>query len=107
MQRLHLRTCTTHLVLLIHVGTLLDELRNIFGHVVLRRSKERVLAAMLAQHRLHVILLGLVERSLAFLRGGVVSARLVRGNALVRGVDLSAHLIHAHTHMLRVCPFIS
>ena len=53
MQCLHLRTCTTHLALLIHVRTLLDELRNIFGHVVLHRSNERVLAAMLAQHGLH------------------------------------------------------
>ena len=37
-------------ILLIHVPTLLDALRNLFEHVVLHRVKEPVPAAVLAQH---------------------------------------------------------
>jgi hypothetical protein len=103
MQRLHLRTRTTHPVLLIHVRTLLDELRNIFGHVFFPRSKERVLAAVLAQHCLHVILLGIVERSVAVLQGAGVSLCVERGHACVRGMDISAHLINTCTHVCVLC----
>ena len=48
-----------------HVRTLLDELRDQFGLALLRRMKERVLAAVLAQRRLHFFLCGVVERSFA------------------------------------------
>ena len=48
-----------------HVRTLLDELRDQFGLALLRRMKERVLASVLAQRRLHFVRCGVVERSFA------------------------------------------
>ena len=42
------------------VSTLLDKLCDQLGQALLRRVKERVLAAVLAQRRLHSFLLGTV-----------------------------------------------
>ena len=56
-------TVKTHVVLFMHVRTLLDELRDQFGLALLRRMKERVLASVLAQRRLHFVVAGEVERS--------------------------------------------
>ena len=72
-------TVKTHVVLFMHVRTLLDELRDQFGLALLRRMKERVLAAVLAQRRLHFFLCGVVEPSLAELRGAEMSVCIVGG----------------------------
>ena len=61
------RVQMTHRVCLIHVSTPLDEFRNVLHHALLRRMKKGVLAAVLAQHRLHFFLVGHVERGLTVL----------------------------------------
>jgi len=71
--------CKTHPVLLIHVRTLLDELRHHFEHAILRRMKEGVLAPVLAQHRLHVFPFGTIERRFAVLPEAGVSVRIAGG----------------------------
>jgi hypothetical protein len=64
---LHVCTCP-YLVCTRSIRALLDELRDEFGPL-LHRIKERVLAAVLAQRRLHLFRFGVVERIFPVLRG--------------------------------------
>ena len=80
----HKVSCRTHRVLLIHVSTLLDELLNLFDLLSIHRKQERVLAAVIAQHRLQIFVfafgLGHVERSYAILQGAGVSVQVTRAH---------------------------
>ena len=69
----------TNRVLLIHVSTLLDELLNLFDLHFTHRKKERVLAAVIAQQRLHFFMAE-VERSYAILQGAGVSEQVTRAH---------------------------
>ena len=95
-------TVKTHSILFMHVRTLLEELRDQFGHALPHGIKERVLAAVLAERSLHFVCVGEVERSEAVLRGAGTSECDVEGK---RSCVAYAHLIshtegsrHIHTH---------
>ncbi len=81
-------TLQTHVVFVIHVSALLDQVRHQLDHALLSRIKERMLGPVLAQRCLDLLLLdlitavfGVVEGSSAPLKRAGVSAGAWRGRA--------------------------
>ena len=78
-------TLQTHVVFVIHVSALLDQVRHQLDHALLSRIKERMLGPVLAQRCLDLVVLGTVEGSFPALKRTGVSAGAWRARACMCG----------------------
>ncbi len=85
-------TLQTHVVVVIHVSALLDQIRHQLDHALLSRIKERMLGPVLAQRCLDLVVLGTVEGSFPALKRAGVSAGAWRARACMCGPSPSLAL---------------